>query len=52
VEICLKLAEEEAKRTSGGELSLHEVSASSFIVADLDLEDQQYVSLALSIVAS
>lgn len=41
------MAEEEATRASAGEPSLHEVSASSFIVAGLNLEEQQYVSLFL-----
>jgi len=40
-EIQLKLAESE--HTSAGVTALHEVSTSSFIIAGLELEDQQYV---------
>ena len=40
-DVRLQLAQEEANRAAMGVPSLHEVSASSFIVAALDLEDQQ-----------
>lgn len=40
-DVQLQLAQEEADQAAMGVPSLHEVSASLFIVAALDLEDQQ-----------
>jgi len=40
-DVRLQLAEDEATQAAMGVPSLHKVSASSFMVAALDLEDQQ-----------
>jgi hypothetical protein len=41
--VRLQFATEEAEEAKKGGPALHEVTPSSFIVAGLELEDQQYV---------
>jgi hypothetical protein len=48
----LKLAEDESQRASAGITALHEVSACSFIVAGLELEDQQYAIMYAPLITS
>lgn len=43
-EIQLQLAKEEEADALRGVLPLHKVNASSFLHADLDIEEHQYVS--------
>jgi hypothetical protein len=41
-----ELAEEETERLSGGETALHEMSASSWLILGLELENDQWVLYA------
>jgi hypothetical protein len=44
-EVRLQFATEEAEEAKKGAPVLHEVTPSSFIVAELELEEQQYATL-------
>jgi hypothetical protein len=46
-EVRLELANEENEDAARGRETLHEVSAGKWLTIGLDLEEQQYVSLAL-----
>ncbi|KAI0061776.1 hypothetical protein BV25DRAFT_1804969, partial [Artomyces pyxidatus] len=43
VDVRLELAEEEAEEARQGQLALHETTASAFLAAGFELEEQQYV---------
>jgi hypothetical protein len=45
--VRLQFSEEESKHTDLGMPTLHDVSPSSFIYAGLELEEEQYIILAL-----
>ena len=46
----MKLAEDESQDASVGIIALHEVSTCSFIVAGLELEDQQYAIMCAPLI--
>jgi hypothetical protein len=46
-DVRLQFATEEAEEAKKGGPMLHEVTPSGFVVAGLELEDQQYVSRGL-----